>query len=68
MNGWVMNDPSSSLKTQNKFDLSFLCQAFQGCELEIISSRGDSSVNCYFMFAEVWGKDINEVLSMCQMS
>lgn len=63
----MMNDPSSALKTQNKFDLSAYAISFSIFELEIISSMGDSSIICYFMYGGVWGKDIDEVLSLCQM-
>lgn len=49
----MMNGPSSSLKTQNKSDVSFVCQSFQYFEPEIISLRDYSLINCYFIFEGV---------------
>lgn len=56
MNGW-MNAPSFTLKTQNKSDLSFVCQSFQYFEPEISSLMGGSFINCYFVFGRVRGQD-----------
>lgn len=44
----MMNGPSSDLKTQNKSDLSLVCQSFQYFEPAITSLMGDSnSLLCY---------------------
>lgn len=64
-----MNGPRSSLKTQNKSDVSFVCQFFQYFEPEIISLMDYSLINCYFIFGGGEGGSrmvTNSVLSVCQ--